>query len=181
MWGSIIMGGVGALASGISAISNFQKAKQADKSAKMFADQLMGMKEDNAFKALQVPDLASLQFDRTAQQAATATNALQGMGPEGAAQIANLNKSVLDNNAQIANDQAALVNQRNTQQAVAQQDINASTIARQAEVTGSRLVGAQNEAAQRRANAYAGIEGMITGGGDIASGIVDVKGGGLGY
>lgn len=175
------MGGVSALASGISAINNYQKAKQADKSATQFANQLMNIKEQNALKALQVPDLASLNLDRTAQQSATATEALQGMGPEGAAQIANLNKGVLEQQAQTANDQAQLVYNRDAAQAEAQQGINTRDALRKESVLTSKLEGAQAEAANRRGQGASGVEGAIYGLGDLASGIIGVKGQGLGY
>ncbi len=105
---SAILGGATAIASGISAIQNFQQAKVDSQAAAAAANRLMGLQEQNKMAALQAPDISSLKSQQNAQQAATATQALQGMGAEGAANVANLYQASLQDQAQTAQDQAAM-------------------------------------------------------------------------
>jgi hypothetical protein len=166
-----IIGGLSAVASGISALQNFQRAKTAEKSAKMYTDQLMGLTEQNKLKGLSVPDLASLGYDRTAQAQAASIGALQGMGAEGAAQVANLNKAATEEQAQITQDQAQLMYDRDA--AVAAQDaaIEQRKIDRQDYILSSQALGAQTAAADARTAAGANISSMFSGLGSAAENI----------
>ncbi len=157
-----IIGGLSAVASGISALQNFQRAKTAEKSAKMYTDQLMGLTEQNKLKGLSVPDLASLGYDRTAQAQAASIGALQGMGAEGAAQVANLNKAATEQQAQITQDQAGLMYDRDA--AVAAQDaaIEQRKIDRQDYVLTSQATGAQTAAADARTAGNEAVAGIFS-------------------
>lgn len=115
-----ILGGLSAVSAAISGIQNIQRAKTAEKSGKMYVDAMKGNTEQNMLKGLSVPDYASLGYDRTAQAQAASIGALQGMGAEGAAQVANLNKAATEQQAQITQDQAGLMYNRDL--AVADQD-----------------------------------------------------------
>ena len=166
-----IIGGLSAVASGISALQNFQRAKTAEKSAKMYTDQLMGLTEQNKLKGLSVPDLSSLGYDRTAQAQAASIGALHGMGAEGAAQVANLNKAATEQQAQITQDQAGLMYDRDA--AVAAQDaaIEQRKIDRQDFVLTSQATGAQTAAADARTAAGTNISSMFSGLGSAAENI----------
>lgn len=167
-----ILGGLSAVASGISAIQNFQQAKQADKAAQAFGNKLQGMMEVNKMAALQAPDLAALSRQQTAQQTAGATQAIQGMGAEGAAQIANIYQAGREAEAQTAQQQAQLNLDVEASKAQAAQNIEYRNLERQRELTAARMTGAQEKAAEKRAAGMGAIEGLVGGlgmaAGDIA-------------
>lgn len=158
-----ILGGLSAVASGISAIQNFQQAKQADKAAEAFGKQLEGIKETNVFAALQAPDISSLSAQRTAQQTAGATQAVQGMGAEGAAQIANIYQAGREADAQTAQQQAQLNLNVESMKKQAEQDVQYRNIQAQRDLATARLEGAQTAAAQSKMNAQQGIQGLVGG------------------
>lgn len=167
-----ILGGLSAVASGISAIQNFQQAKQADKAAQAFGNKLQGMMEVNKMAALQAPDLAALSRQQTAQQTAGATQAIQGMGPEGAAQIANVYQAGREAEAQTAQQQAQINFDVEAAKAQAAQNIEYRNLERQRELESMRLAGAQQKAAEKRAAGQQAVAGLIGGlgmaAGDIA-------------
>lgn len=167
-----ILGGLSAVASGISAIQNFQQAKQADRAAQAFADNLKGMLEVDKMAALQAPDLAALSSQQTAQQTASATQAVQGMGAEGAAQIANIYQAGQQAEAQTAQQQAALNLDVEAMKAQAAQNVEFRNLERQREFEAMRLMGAQERAAEKRLAGQQAIGGLIGGigmaAGDIA-------------
>lgn len=167
-----ILGGLSAVASGISAIQNFQQAKQADKAAQAFGNKLQGMMEVNKMAALQAPDLAALSRQQTARQTASATQAIQGMGQEGAAQIANVYQAGREAEAQTAQQQAQINFDVEAAKAQAAQNIEYRNLERQRELESMRLAGAQQKAAEKRAAGQQAIAGLIGGlgmaAGDIA-------------
>jgi hypothetical protein len=158
-----ILGGLSAVASGISAIQNFQQAQQAQKSANMFGQQLQGIKETNALLGLKSPDISGLQAQQTAAQTAQATQAIQGMGPEGAAQVANIYQAGLQQNAENMQRQAEANFQTDLAKKQNEQQVQYRNIAAQRQFKQDQLEGAQAEAAQRRANVQSGIEGLVGG------------------
>jgi hypothetical protein len=170
-----ILGGLSAVASGISAIQNFQQAQQAQKSANMFGQQLQGIKETNALLGLKSPDISGLQAQQTAAQTAQATQAIQGMGPEGAAQVANIYQAGLQQNAENMQRQAEADFQTDLAKRQNEQRVQSSNIAAQRDLATSRLEGAQAEAAQRRANVQSGIQGVVGGLGMAAGDIVGLS------
>ena len=160
-----ILGGATALASGISAIVNFQQAKTDSKAAEAAANRLMGMQEVDKMAALQTPDLASLARQQTAQQTAGATQAVQGMGAEGAAQIANIYQAGREAEAQTSQQQAQLNLDVEAMKAQAAQNVEFRNLERKREIEMARLAGAQQSAADKRAAGMAGIEGAFAGAG----------------
>lgn len=168
----VILGGATALASGISAIVNFQQAKTDAKAAEAAAKRLMGMEEVDKMAALQAPDIAALSRQQTAQQTASATQAIQGMGTEAAAQIANVYQAGREAEAQTAQQQAMVNLDVETAKAQAAQNIEYRNLERRRELEAARLAGAQQSAADRRAAGMAGIEGIFGGAGMIAQGLI---------
>lgn len=169
-----MIGTIMAIASGVmsgaQAINNFQKAKKAEKQAMVLGNQMNAMKIKDAYASLQAPDIATAQYNETMRQAAQANQALQGMGPEGAAQIANLNQSILQQNAQTTADQAALNYQRDMAVAEGRSRNSQLEYQYQMENLQNRIEGAQGAAAS----------GKEAGMSAIASGI-QVVGSGLAY
>jgi hypothetical protein len=166
-----ILGGLSAVASGISAIQNFQQAKQAQKSANMFGQQLQGIKETNALLGLKSPDISGLQAQQTAAQTAQATQAIQGMGPEGAAQAANIYQAGLQQNAENMQRQAEADFQTDLAKRQNEQRVQSSNIAAQRDLATSRLEGAQAEAADRYNAGIAGVTGAVSGLGNAVAGL----------
>lgn len=158
-----ILGGLSAVASGISAIQNFQQSKQAQKAANMFGQQLQGIKETNTLLGLKAPDISGLQAQQTAAQTAQATQAIQGMGPEGAGQVANIYQAGLQQNAENMQRQAEIDFKTDLAKRQNEQDVQFRNVTAQRDLTASRLQGAQAEAAQKRANVQSGIEGLVGG------------------
>lgn len=162
-----MIGTIMAIASGVmsgaQAINNFQKAKKAEKQAMVLGNQMNAMKIKDVYGSLQAPDIAQAAYDQTARAAAQATQALQGMGPEGAAQVANLNQSVNQANLDAANAQAQANFERD--QLVAQgRNQNAQyEYMNQMQAIQGRLEGAQGAATAGRQNAMASIAGGIEG------------------
>ena len=158
-----VLGGLSAVASGLSAIKNFQSAQDAQKSANLYGQQLAGIAEADKYKALKSADISSLAAQQTAAQTAQATQAIQGMGPEGAAQVANVYQAGLQQDAQTMTEQAKLDAQMALQKAEGAQGVEARNIAAQREFKAAQLTDAQKDAAQRRANVQSGIEGLVGG------------------
>ena len=166
-----VLGGLSAVASGISAIQNFQQAKQAQKTANMFGQQLAGIAEADKYKALKSRDISSLAAQQTAAQTAQATQAVQSMGPEGAAQVANIYQAGREADAKTAMDQAAMDAQMALQKAEGAQGVEARNIAAQREFKASQLAGAQQAAADKYNAGIAGVTGAISGLGTAAAGL----------
>lgn len=168
-----ILGGLSAIASGLSAIQNFQQSKQAERAANLFGNQLANIKETNVFRGIQSPDISSLQAQQTAAQTAQATQAIQGMGPEGAAQAANIYQAGLQQNAANMQAQAQMDYQNQMAKAQAEQDVQFRNVTAQRNVTEDRLIGAQRAAAQAKLNTQNQIQNAIGGvsmaAGDIIS------------
>ncbi len=166
-----VLGGLSAVASGLSAIKNFQSAQDAQKSANLYGQQLAGIAEADKYKALKSADISSLAAQQTAAQTAQATQAVQGMGPEGAAQVANIYQAGLQQDAQTMTEQAKLDAQMELQKAEGAQGVEARNIAAQRAFKESQLQGAQQAAADRYNAGIAGVTGAITDAGLAAAGL----------
>lgn len=166
-----ILAGAGALVSAGMAIKNNQDSKAASEAASVYANQLKGMKEVNLMAALQSPDIMKLLNQQTAQQSATATQALQSGGPEAAAQIAALNKQVLDSNAEAATQQEKMNYQRDAAVLSNAQEVENRNITAQRALVNSQLAGSQKAAANYANMASKNIEGAISGLGTAAGGL----------
>jgi hypothetical protein len=166
-----ILGGLSAVASGISAIQNFQQAKQAQKTANMFGQQLQGIKETNALLGLKTPDISGLQAQQTAAQTAQATQAIQGMGPEGAAQAANIYQAGLQQNAENMQRQAEADFQTDLAKRQNEQQVQYRNVTAQRDLATSRLEGAQQAASDRYNAGIAGVTGAVSGLGNAVAGL----------
>jgi hypothetical protein len=166
-----ILGGLSAVASGISAIQNFQQAKQAQKTANMFGQQLQGIKETNALLGLKSPDISGLQAQQTAAQTAQATQAIQGMGPEGAAQAANIYQAGLQQNAENMQRQAEADFRTDLAKRQNEQQVQFRNISAERALATSRLEGAQQQAADRYNAGIAGVTGAVSGLGNAVAGL----------
>jgi hypothetical protein len=166
-----ILGGLSAVASGISAIQNFQQAQQAQKSANMFGQQLQGIKETNALLGLKSPDVSGLQAQQTAAQTAQATQAIQGMGPEGAAQVANIYQAGLQQNAENMQRQAEADFQTDLAKRQNEQQVQFRNVTAQRDLAQARLEGAQQQAADRYNAGIAGVTGAVSGLGNAVAGL----------
>jgi hypothetical protein len=166
-----IIAGAGALVSAGMAIKNNQNSRAASEAAAVYANQLKGMKETNLMAALQSPDIMKLLNQQTAQQAASATQAIQGGGPEAAAQIAALNKGVLDANAEAAIMQSKQNYQRDAAVLTNAQEVENRNIIAQRALVNSQLAGSQKAAANYANMASNNIEGAISGLSTAAGGL----------
>lgn len=170
-----ILGGATALASGISAIVNFQQAQQREKDAEAKARNIMGIQETNKMAALQAQDVASLSRQQTAQQTAGATQAIQGMGIEGAAQIANVYQAGREAEAQTAERQAQINFDVEAAKAQAAQNLEFRNVSAQRELALQELQDTRQAAADKRAAGIAGIEGAFAGLGMAAEDIIGMS------
>lgn len=157
-----IIGGLSAVASGISALQNFQRAKTAEKSAKMYTDQLMGLTEQNKLKGLSVPDLSSLGYDRTAQAQAASMEAIKGMGGAGMGLVPVINQQAIEQQAQITQDQAGLMYNRDLAVADQEAAIEGRRITRQAGILEEQAIGSQMAAADARTAGNEAVEGIFS-------------------
>lgn len=161
-----ILGGATALISGISAIANFQQAKKDSQAAEATANRMMGMKETDKMAALQSTDLSKVRLQQTAQQAASLTQALQGMGAEAAiGGAANLQQGIAQETAQTTMDQAAMDAQLAQLKAQAAQGVEYRNLDWLKAIEEARLTGAQKSAAERRTAALNDVAGAFSGAG----------------
>ena len=159
--------------SGISAIANFAQAKKDAKAAEATANRMMGTQETDNMASVQAQDLASLSRQQTAQQTASATQALKGMGPEAAiGGVANLYQAGREAEAQTAEKQAAIESEFDVMRRESAQGVQQRNLGLQRGVEGMRLEGAQQSEADRRAAGMAGIEGIFAGAGMAAQDII---------
>lgn len=164
-----IMAVASGVMSGVQAINNFQKAKKAEKQAMVLGNQMNAMKIRDVYGSLQAPNIAQAAYDQTARAASQATQSLQGMGPEGAAQIANLNQSVNQANLDATNAQAEANFSRDKLVAEGRNQNAQYEYNQEMQNMQSRLEGAQGAATAGKEAGMAGISGAIEGiGGGIA-------------
>ena len=155
----VAVGGL-ALSAGQMVKANKDKEK-ADSAAKLAAASIKNVTQENAFEALQAPDVKSLAEQANLQAQANTVNALQDMGPEGAAQIVNAGQAARQGNLQAAQAQAEANFKRDTYEANAQQGINSQQYKTEMDMEKSRLEGAQSASAAAEANKNAAIAGMF--------------------
>lgn len=164
-----IMAVASGVMSGVQAINNFQKAKKAEKQAMVLGNQMNAMKIRDVYGSLQAPNIAQAAYDQTARAASQATQSLQGMGPEGAAQIANLNKSVNQANLDATNAQAEANFSRDKLVAEGRNQNAQYEYNQQMQNIQGKIEGAQGAATAGKEAGMAGIAGAIEGiGGGIA-------------
>jgi len=168
-----IIGGLSAVASGISAIQNMNAAKRADESAKNFTNRLMNLQEQNAYKGLQVPDMR-LKHDYIDRSQTESINALQSAGAEAViGGVSGVNQNALEAGAQASQEQAMLMSERDKSIAQAQQGINERQALRQGEVLSGQATGAALSASASRDNANSAVAGMFSSLGTVATDVMD--------
>jgi hypothetical protein len=169
-----IIGGLSAVASGVSAFQNWQQMKGAEKAAQGYASKLMNISESNKMASLQAPDLSSLGYQQTQRQMADATQALQGMGPEGAASVANLAQAGIQQQAETTQQQAEANFKRDEKVLTAAGDIEKRRAEREGDMLTSQLQGSQmmrSDAQSAMASNIQGAFGSLSAGfGETASG-----------
>jgi hypothetical protein len=156
------------LASAAQAVKGFQDAKKAEQKAIVLGNQANAAKIADQYGGLQSPDVATAQYNETMRQASQATQALQGMGPEGAAQIANLNQSVNQSNLDASNEQAKLNFERDKLVAEGRNQNAQYEYANKMDLLQGRLEGAGGAAAAGQEAGMGAIAGGIEG---IGSGL----------
>jgi hypothetical protein len=166
-----VLGGLSAVASGLAAIKNFQSAQDAQKSANLYGQQFAGITEADKYKALKSRDISSSVTQRTAAQNAAAVQAVQGMGPEGAAQITGIAGETNRLNLEAMTEQAKLDAQMELQKAEGAQGVEARNIAAQRAFKTSQLEGAQTAASDLYNAGISNVTGAITGAGLAAAGL----------
>ncbi len=168
------MGGLSAVAQGISAFKNINDAKRADESAKNFTNKLMNLQEQNAYKGLQVPDIQKLKQDYINRSQTQSVDALQSGGAEAVlGGVPMVNQNAIDAGAKATQDQAILMSERDQQIAQSQQGINERQALRQGEVLASQATGAGLSAANSRTNANNAVTGMFSSLGGVATDVMD--------
>lgn len=165
---------VGGLALSAGQMVKANKDKQAAQSAAaLAASTIKNTTQQNSFKALQAPDVSSLSEQSNLQSQAQTVQALQDMGPAGAAQIANVGQGTRMANLEAAQAQGQVNFQRDAMQAQAQQEINRDQYLTETNLEMARLEGAQNMEQQADINRNAAITGMFGAAGGIATGLGD--------
>lgn len=145
---STIAAGVSLAGMGMSAaqaINAKKQAKEAENAAKAAANDIMGLKEQNPFTALQVPtlgtELAQQGLDRAAQNALQVS---QGAGAEGViGGVGQITQGMGANELDLAAQANDLAYKRDVNQATAQTDINKRQVERQSDLLNERLKGSQ--------------------------------------
>ena len=120
---------------------------------------------------LKTPDISGLQSQQMAAQTAQATQAVQGMGPEGAGQVANIYQAGLQQDAENMQRQAEANFQTDLAKRQNEQDVQYRNVTAQRDLATSRLEGAQTAAADRYNAGIAGVTGAISGLGNAAAGL----------
>lgn len=155
----VAVGGL-ALSAGQMVKANKDKEK-ADSAAKLAAASIKNATQENAFEALQAPDVKSLAEQANLREQANTLSALRDMGTEGAAQVVKVGEAARQGNLQAAQAQAETNFKRDTYEANAQQGINSQQYKTEMDMEKSRLEGAQSASAAAEANKNAAIAGMF--------------------
>lgn len=148
-----------------------EKQQDADAAAKQAAQNIRNIKETNEFDALQAPDMSRLAQEQNAANAANSVAALQGMGPEGAAQIAKVEQVARENNLETAEAQAKINYQRDFGAATNAAGIEQRRAEREGDIEKMALTGAQIASSDAAAQKQAAIGEMVQSGGNLATGI----------
>ena len=147
--------------------------KDADAAAKTAAQNIRNIEEKNEFESLQAPDVSRLAYEQNAQNTATGVAALQGMGPEGAAQIARLDQVARAGNLSAAESQAKINYQRDYADASNKAGIEQRRALREGDMEAAALAGAQIASSDAEAKKLAATGELVQGAGNLATGIGD--------
>lgn len=173
----VALGGLGLSAA--QAIKANKDMGVAQKASLKASEDLKGIKEQNQFKAVQVPTLGfDLAQQASAQRDAQAISAIQGAGAEavigGVGQLAQVNSA---ENLKLAADAQEAQYQRDLQQANAGQGIEARRQEREFNIGMGAKVDAEAQRTEAALNKTSAIEGMFGSAGDAlteGSKLVDI-------
>jgi hypothetical protein len=160
----------GAALSAGQTISGLAGANQANQAAANAANRMARTSEIDYSKNLRLPSLGiNLAQQNIASQQATMNRALQEQGPAGVlGGTTAVAQQGINANLQLAAEADRMQAERNAQQIANQQAIEGRRVGREYELAGMQLQGAQNAAAQQRANVNAGLQGLLESAGGIA-------------
>jgi hypothetical protein len=158
---SLVLAGLGMAGNAVQAVKASKQQKQAQDAAKQAAANLRNIEETNHMAGLQTPDVSKLAFDQQARNQAQTVQALQEMGPEGAAQASGVVGAA--NEAALKTSQQQALLESNTQQQIlgAEQDIEERRAEREEVIGLMELEGAQTAAADAQATKQQAIGGMF--------------------
>lgn len=134
---TLIMAGLGMAGNAVKAVRANKQQKEAQSAAKQYANDIKKVKETNYMEGLQSADISKLAFEQQSRNTAQMTQALQEMGPEGAAQATGVVS---------AGNEAAL----ETAQAQGVQDMSVQ----------NKILSTEQEIEERRANRETGVAAM---------------------
>lgn len=148
------------------AVKAKKDAKAASEAAATAANTLKNINQVNAMSKVQVPtlgsNLAQQGIDRATQSALSVS---QGAGAEGViGGVGQIMQASNEQELKLAAQANDLEYQRNTDEAVAQNQINAAKFKQLTDLEQSRLEGAQDAEYQAQANRNAAIQNAITSG-----------------
>jgi len=155
----LALGGLGLSAA--QAVKANKDKQAASSAANLAAATIKNTTQQNAFKALQAPDIKSLAEQQSIQTQATQTQALQEMGGAGAAMITGAGTAARETGLQAAQAQGQVNFQRDAMEAQAGQAINAQQYKTETELEMARLQGAQNASLDADTAKNAAITGMF--------------------
>lgn len=160
----------GTALSAAQAFKGLSDQAKADQAAQAARNQAQRVTEQDFSKNLRVPTLGlELAQENIARQQADLTRAAREQGPAGVlGAIPAITQSGIEANLQLASEADRMQAQRNAQQAEMQQGIEQRKAARQYELAGMGLQGAQAASAEARANQMAGLKGGLESLGGLA-------------
>jgi len=173
---AVISAGVALAGVGLSvnqAVQADKERKRAQQAATAAANRMKGIKEENAFKDIQLPtlgfELAQQSVDR---QMMAGIQTAQGAGAEA---VIGALPGVMQAGAEQQLQLAAMGNQAQMdlalQKAQAQQGVNFREAQAQRDIAESQLTGAQLAASSAEANKQAAIQGAVSGVGSVVGSI----------
>jgi len=165
----VALGGLGL--SVAQAAEGAKNKKAANAAASQAAANLKSIKEVDNYAAIQSPDISKLAYEQSARSQAASIEALKGMGPEGAAQVAKLEQIARETDLKTAQSQAQMDAQTDMAIATGQQGIEQRRAGREAGAEWGALQGAQNAAVAGQEQMVAGITGAFGAAGNLATGL----------
>lgn len=165
------MGALGLGTSLAQTLKANKQAKSAEAAAKQYAQDYKNIEEVNYMAALQAPDISKMQQEEAARATQMSIQAMQDMGPEGAAQVGNIVEAQRQANLKTAQQQGILEQQVQQQVLGTQQQLEGKRAAREESVALMGLQGAQMAGLQAQEQKTAGIEGMFGGAGLMIGGV----------
>jgi hypothetical protein len=168
---SIVMGALSLGKNLADSIKANKQAKSAEAAAKQYAQDYKNIEEINYMAALQAPDISKMQQEEAARATQMSIQAMQEMGPEGAAQVGNIVEAQRQANLKTAQQQGILEQQVQQKVLGTQQQLEGKRAAREENVALMGLQGAQMAGIDAQNRKTLAVEGMFGAGEQIISGI----------